>query len=156
MILFHSKDDISVLWVSQPARSARVGRKSDSAHELNRIMRLPVNGRTGHVVAPLQPPPPVVTSAAPTNPIVLIPARLAATRLPNKPLAEIAGVPMIVHVWRRASAAKLGPVVVACGDREIAEVVERAGGRTVLTDPDLPTGSDRIHAAISEVDPDRR
>jgi 3-deoxy-manno-octulosonate cytidylyltransferase (CMP-KDO synthetase) len=118
-------------------------------------MRLPVNGRTGHVVAPLQPPPPVVTSAAPTNPIVLIPARLAATRLPNKPLAEIAGVPMIVHVWRRATAARVGPVVVACGDAAIAETVERAGGRAVLTDPALPTGSDRIHAAITTLDPAR-
>ncbi len=88
------------------------------------------------------------------NPIVLIPARLAATRLPNKPLAEIAGAPMIVHVWRRAVAAAVGPVVVACGDREIAERVEREGGRAVMTDPALPTGSDRIHAAISALDPE--
>jgi 3-deoxy-manno-octulosonate cytidylyltransferase (CMP-KDO synthetase) len=94
-----------------------------------------------------------VTSALPENPIVLIPTRLAATRLPNKPLAEIAGAPMIVHVWRRAVAAEIGPVVVASGDREIADLVERAGGRAVLTDPDLPTGSDRIHAAISALDP---
>jgi 3-deoxy-manno-octulosonate cytidylyltransferase (CMP-KDO synthetase) len=96
-----------------------------------------------------------VTSAAPTNPIVLIPARLAATRLPNKPLAEIAGTPMIVHVWRRATAAAIGPVVVACGDAAIAEVIERAGGRAVPTDPTLPTGSDRIHAAVTALDPDR-
>ena len=54
------------------------------------------------------------------NPIVLIPARMHATRLPGKPLADINGAPMIVHVWRRAVAAGLGPVVVACGDREIA------------------------------------
>ena len=94
-----------------------------------------------------------MTSALPENPIVLIPTRLAATRLPNKPLAEIAGAPMIVHVWRRAVAAEIGPVVVASGDREIADLVERAGGRAVLTDPDLPTGSDRIHAAISALDP---
>jgi 3-deoxy-manno-octulosonate cytidylyltransferase (CMP-KDO synthetase) len=87
------------------------------------------------------------------NPILLIPTRLAASRLPNKPLAEIAGVPMIVHVWRCAVAAELGPVVVASGDREIAEVVERAGGRAVLTDPTLPTGSDRIHAALAALDP---
>ena len=89
------------------------------------------------------------------RPIVLIPARLAATRLPNKPLAEIAGVPMIVHVWRRAVAAAVGPVVVACGDRAIAETVERAGGRAVMTDPALPTGSDRIHAALAQIDPQR-
>jgi 3-deoxy-manno-octulosonate cytidylyltransferase (CMP-KDO synthetase) len=94
-------------------------------------------------------------SVSPKNPIVLIPTRLAATRLPNKPLADIAGMPMILHVWRRAVAAEIGPVVVACGDREIAEVVERAGGRAILTDKDLPTGSDRIHAAITMLDPGR-
>ena len=94
-------------------------------------------------------------SASPKNPIVLIPTRLAATRLPNKPLADIAGMPMILHVWRRAVAAEIGPVVVACGDPEIAEVVERAGGQAVMTDPDLPTGSDRIHAAITMLDPGR-
>ena len=89
------------------------------------------------------------------DPIVVIPARLAATRLPNKPLAEIAGVPMIVHVWRCAVAAAIGPVVVACGDNAIAETIEREGGRAVLTDPALPTGSDRIHAAMSLIDPGR-
>src|SRR5579863_3108996 len=92
---------------------------------------------------------------APQNPIVLIPSRLASTRLPNKPLADIAGAPMIVHVWRRAVAAQLGPVVVACGDREIAVAIEAAGGRAVMTDPELPTGSDRIHAAITALDPGR-
>ncbi len=96
-----------------------------------------------------------MTRTAPLNPIILIPARLAATRLPGKPLADIAGTPMIVHVWRRAVAAAIGPVVVACGDREIAEAVERAGGRAVLTDPALPQGSDRVHAAITLLDPGR-
>ena len=86
----------------------------------------------------------------------MIPTRLAATRLPNKPLADIAGAPMIVHVWRRAVAAAIGPVVVACGDREIADIIERGGGRAVMTDPDLPTGSDRIHAALGALDPERR
>jgi 3-deoxy-manno-octulosonate cytidylyltransferase (CMP-KDO synthetase) len=85
----------------------------------------------------------------------MIPARLAATRLPNKPLADIAGAPMIVHVWRRAVSAAVGPVVVACGDREIADIIEREGGRAVMTDPDLPTGSDRIHAALGALDPER-
>ena len=89
------------------------------------------------------------------NPIVLIPARLAATRLPNKPLALIAGAPMIVHVWRRAVASIIGPVVVASGDQEIVDIIEREGGRAVLTDPELPTGSDRIHAALGELDPGR-
>jgi len=60
---------------------------------------------------------------------------------------------MIVHVWRRAVAAGVGPVVVACGDRDILLAVEAAGGRAVMTDPDLPTGSDRIHAAITILDP---
>ncbi len=95
-----------------------------------------------------------MTRAVPENPIILIPARLAARRLPGKPLADIAGVPMIVHVWRRAVAAEIGPVLVACGDREIADVVEAAGGRAVMTDPGHPTGSDRIHAAIADLDPD--
>jgi 3-deoxy-manno-octulosonate cytidylyltransferase (CMP-KDO synthetase) len=96
-----------------------------------------------------------VTRTAPSNPIVMIPSRLASTRLPGKPLALIAGVPMIVHVWRRAVAAALGPVVVACGDREIADAVEAAGGRAVMTDPELPTGSDRISAALASLDPRR-
>jgi len=97
-----------------------------------------------------------VTRTAPQNPIILIPARLAATRLPDKPLADIGGTPMIVHVWRRAVAAEIGPVVVACGDREIADAVEREGGRAVMTDPNHPTGSDRIHEGIGHIDPDCR
>jgi 3-deoxy-manno-octulosonate cytidylyltransferase (CMP-KDO synthetase) len=97
-----------------------------------------------------------MTLPGPQNPIVVIPARLAATRLPGKPLAEIAGAPMIVHVWRRAVAAAVAPVVVACGDAEIVRAIERAGGRAVLTDPRLPTGSDRIHAAVTMLDPERR
>ena len=90
------------------------------------------------------------------RPIVLIPARLAASRLPGKPLADIAGTPMIVRVLRQAEAAKVGPVAVAAGDSEIAAAVERAGGHAVLTDPDLPSGSDRILAALAELDPDGR
>ncbi len=86
-------------------------------------------------------------------PLVLIPARMAASRLPGKPLALIGGTPMIVHVWRRAVAANVGPVAVAAGDPEIAAAVEAAGGRAVLTDPNLPSGSDRILAALSQLDP---
>jgi len=86
----------------------------------------------------------------------MIPARMASTRLPGKPLALIAGTPMIVHVWRRAVAAGIGPVVVASGDKAIAEAIEAAGGQAVLTDPDLATGSDRIHAAITRIDPASR
>lgn len=88
------------------------------------------------------------------NPIVLIPARMAATRLPGKPLADIGGLPMIVRVLRQAEAAGVGPVAVAAGDPEIAAAVEAAGGRAVLTDPGLPSGSDRILAALAELDPD--
>ncbi|MCY4237017.1 MAG: 3-deoxy-manno-octulosonate cytidylyltransferase [Rhodospirillaceae bacterium] len=86
--------------------------------------------------------------------LVIVPARLAATRLPNKPLARIAGEPMIVHVWRRAIAADVGPVLVACGDAAIGEVIARVGGEAILTDPALPSGSDRVHAAAAIYDPD--
>ena len=90
------------------------------------------------------------------TPILLIPARLAATRLPGKPLADIGGLPMIVRVVRQAEASGVGPVVVAAGDPEIVAAVEAAGGRAVLTDPDLPSGSDRILAALRMLDPDGR
>ena len=87
------------------------------------------------------------------NPILLIPARMASTRLPGKPLADIAGVPMIVRVWARAQAAGLGPVVAAAGEPAVVAAVEKAGGQAVLTDPDLPSGSDRIWAALTALDP---
>lgn len=87
------------------------------------------------------------------KPIVLIPARMAATRLPGKPLADIEGLPMIVRVLRQAEAANIGPVAVAAGDAEIVEAVRAAGGQAVLTNPDLPSGSDRIVAALNEIDP---
>jgi 3-deoxy-manno-octulosonate cytidylyltransferase (CMP-KDO synthetase) len=91
-----------------------------------------------------------------TNPIVLIPARLASVRLPRKPLADIHGQPMIVHVWRRAVEAAVGPVIVACAEPEIAAAVRAAGGEAVLTRPDHPSGSDRIAEALQTADPDRR
>jgi 3-deoxy-manno-octulosonate cytidylyltransferase (CMP-KDO synthetase) len=90
------------------------------------------------------------------TPILLIPARMAATRLPGKPLADIDGVPMIVRVLRQAEAAQVGPVAVAAGDAEIVEAVQAAGGRAVLTDPDLASGSDRILAALEDLDPSGR
>jgi 3-deoxy-manno-octulosonate cytidylyltransferase (CMP-KDO synthetase) len=90
------------------------------------------------------------------TPIILIPARMAATRLPGKPLAEIEGAPMIVRVLRQAEAAGAGPVAVAAGDSAIVEAVRAAGGRAVLTDPALPSGSDRILAALAELDPEGR
>ena len=87
------------------------------------------------------------------NPIVLIPARMASTRLPGKPLADICGEPMIVHVWRRATEAGVGPVVVAADDRRIVAAVEAAGGRAVMTRSDHQSGSDRIFEALGAVDP---
>ncbi len=93
---------------------------------------------------------------SPENTIVVIPSRLAATRLPNKPLAEIHGVPMIVHVWRRAEEANVGPVLVAAADQEIADAIEAVGGLAMMTDPGHPSGSDRIHEAVERFDPERR
>jgi 3-deoxy-manno-octulosonate cytidylyltransferase (CMP-KDO synthetase) len=88
--------------------------------------------------------------------LILIPARMASTRLPGKPLADIAGLPMIVQVLRRAEAAQLGPVVVACDDEIIATAVEKAGGRAIMTRADHPSGSDRIFEALGVVDPKGR
>lgn len=87
------------------------------------------------------------------RPIVLIPARLASTRLPGKPLAPIAGRPMIVQVLLRAREAGFARIAVACAEREIAEAVREAGGEAVLTDPDHPSGSDRIAEALQKLDP---
>ena len=87
--------------------------------------------------------------------IVLIPSRLASTRLPGKPLASIGGEAMIVQVWRRAVAAAVGAVAVACEDKEIAQAVEAAGGRAVMTKSGHPSGADRIHEALGILDPER-
>jgi 3-deoxy-manno-octulosonate cytidylyltransferase (CMP-KDO synthetase) len=87
-----------------------------------------------------------------TDVLILIPARMAATRLPGKPLADIGGEPMIVHVLRRAQAAKLGPVVVATDSDDVAAIVDKAGGRAVLTRADHASGSDRIFEALGKVD----
>ncbi len=81
---------------------------------------------------------------------------MKSQRLPGKPLADINGEAMIVHCWRRAMEADVGPVIVACGERAIADAITAAGGRAVLTDADLPSGSDRVAAALCEVDSERR
>ncbi|MGL9620593.1 3-deoxy-manno-octulosonate cytidylyltransferase [Bradyrhizobium sp. U531] len=86
--------------------------------------------------------------------LVLIPARMAATRLPGKPLADIAGLPMIVHVMRRAEAAGIGRVAVATDTTEIAAAVTAHGGEAVMTRSDHPSGSDRIHEAMQKLDPE--
>lgn len=88
------------------------------------------------------------------NPIVLIPARMASTRLPGKPLADIGGAPMIVRVMERARAANFGRIAVACAEEEIALAVRRAGGEAVLTDPNHASGTDRIAEALTALDPE--
>jgi 3-deoxy-manno-octulosonate cytidylyltransferase (CMP-KDO synthetase) len=88
--------------------------------------------------------------------LVLIPARMASTRMPGKPLADIAGEPMIVHVMRRARAARVGPVVVATDSEAIATCVEKAGGRAVMTRADHLCGSDRVFEALETLDVERR
>ena len=91
-----------------------------------------------------------------TDAIVLIPARMASTRLPGKPLADIAGLPMIVHVLRRAQAAKIGKAVVATDSDAVQAAVEKSGGRAIMTRADHPSGSDRIYEALEALDPERR
>lgn len=86
------------------------------------------------------------------NCVVVIPARMASTRLPGKPLADIAGLPMIVRVWRAAIAAEIGPVIVAAGDPEIVAALGTAGGTAVITDPGLASGTDRVFAAVQAID----
>jgi 3-deoxy-manno-octulosonate cytidylyltransferase (CMP-KDO synthetase) len=88
-----------------------------------------------------------------TRTLVLIPARMAATRLPGKPLLDIAGLPMIVHVLRRAEAANIGRVAVATDTAEIAAAVKSHGGEAVMTSADHPSGSDRIYEALGKLDP---
>jgi len=98
----------------------------------------------------------VSVQMASTSTLVLIPARMASTRLPGKPLADIAGLPMIVQVLRRAEAAKIGRAVVATDTDEIASAVRAHGGEAVLTRPDHPSGSDRIFEALQRLDPEGR
>ena len=91
-----------------------------------------------------------------TDILTLIPARIKATRLPGKPLAEIAGKPMICHVWEKAVKADLGPVFVATDSPEIAQTIEAVGGQAVLTAASHPSGSDRIYEALCHIDPEGR
>jgi len=91
-----------------------------------------------------------------SRPIVVIPARMSSTRLPGKPLADIGGKPMIVHVLERGREVDVGPVLVACDDERVAEAVRAAGGTAVMTRTDHESGSDRIFEAIETVDPDGR
>jgi 3-deoxy-manno-octulosonate cytidylyltransferase (CMP-KDO synthetase) len=93
---------------------------------------------------------------ASTSTLILIPARMASSRLPGKPLADIAGLPMIVHVLRRAEQANIGRAVVATDAEEIASAIKAHGGEVVMTRADHPSGSDRVHEALQRLDPDGR
>ncbi|MCT4575160.1 MAG: 3-deoxy-manno-octulosonate cytidylyltransferase [Alphaproteobacteria bacterium] len=88
------------------------------------------------------------------NPIIIIPARMLSTRLPNKLIADINGKTLVEHVYDRAMEADFAEVLVACDDQRIVDVIEAVGGKTVLTDPELPSGSDRIFAALQKFDPE--
>src|SRR6202011_6217925 len=91
-----------------------------------------------------------------SNVLILIPARMASLRLPGKPLADIGGVPKIVHVMRRAQEAGVGAGVVGTDSDEIAAAVAAAGGRAVMTRADHPSGSDRIYEGLGLADPEGR
>lgn len=95
-----------------------------------------------------------MTTATSKN-LILIPARLQSTRLPEKPMKDICGEPMIVHVWRRAKEADLGPVVVATDSEQISTAIHKVGGEAILTRSDHASGSDRIYEALEKYDPDR-
>jgi 3-deoxy-manno-octulosonate cytidylyltransferase (CMP-KDO synthetase) len=90
------------------------------------------------------------------NSVVVIPARMASTRLPGKPLADIGGKPMIAWMVELARAAQVGPVLVAAAEPEVAKAARKAGAEAVMTDPALPSGSDRVHAALEAFDPNDR
>lgn len=82
------------------------------------------------------------------NTLVVIPARMASTRLPGKPMADILGLPMVIQVWKRAMEANVGKVLVAAAESVIVEAVRNHGGDAIVTDPNLPSGSDRIASAL--------
>jgi 3-deoxy-manno-octulosonate cytidylyltransferase (CMP-KDO synthetase) len=89
-----------------------------------------------------------------TSTLIVIPARMPASRLPGKPMVDIGGVPMIVHVWRRAIESQAGRAVVAADSPEIVEAVKAAGGQAILTRPDHASGSDRVFEAVKRIDPE--
>lgn len=106
--------------------------------------------------ATLRGEPPHGMPLSPMSPVIVIPARMASTRLPGKPLADIHGRPMIAWMVEIARRANAGPVLVAAAEEEVAEAALKAGAHVTLTDPDLPSGSDRVHAALDAFDPQRR
>src|ERR1700722_12196580 len=122
------------------------------ARALATRINAPASDRTPLFPACYQPGPDLIPMTE-TRTLVLIPARMAATRLPGKPLLDIAGLPMIVHVLRRAEAAKIGRVAVATDTPDIAAAVTAHGGEAVMTRADHPSGSDRIYEALCTLDP---
>ncbi len=83
--------------------------------------------------------------------IIVIPARMASTRFPGKPMAKINGIPMIQMVWQQAIAADIGDVYVACSEKEVEQLIFEVGGQAIMTEPDLPSGTDRIYAALKKI-----
>ena len=83
--------------------------------------------------------------------IIIIPSRMASTRFPGKPLAKINGIPMIQRVWQQAITSSVGDVYVACSEMKIFDLINSLGGKTILTDPNLPTGTDRIYSAFQQI-----
>ncbi len=83
---------------------------------------------------------------------IIIPARMASKRFPNKPMVKISGVPMIERVWRQGIKANIGDVIVACSEKEVFDLISSKGGRAIMTDPNLPSGTDRVHAAFNLID----
>ncbi len=88
--------------------------------------------------------------------IIIIPARMTSIRLPNKPLADICGLPMIIQVMKRAEESGMGKVYIACAEQEIADAVKQAGGNYMMTDPNHNSGTDRIYEALEKIDPENR
>ena len=84
--------------------------------------------------------------------IIIIPSRMASTRFPGKPMVKIAGIPMVQRVWEQAIAAKIGEVYVACSENEVYDLISERGGNAILTDPKLPSGTDRIFAAFQQIE----
>ncbi len=83
--------------------------------------------------------------------IIIIPSRMASTRFPGKPLVKIEGIPMIQRVWERAKESKVGDVYVACSEVEVYDLINSIGGKAILTDPEIPTGTDRIYSAFQKI-----
>ena len=84
---------------------------------------------------------------------IFIPARMASERFPNKPMAIISGVPMIERVWKQAIISNIGDVFVACSENEVFDHILSKGGKAIMTEPNLPSGTDRVHQALTKIDP---